>query len=283
MKRFWILSIAVFAMFLVTGCGSESSNEPAGGNEDDFKAVDVGECRFDEPPLSFKDRIYTEQKDEFSCKEYVEVTEKAEKTIKFNWFGEMRCGIDWEYGYKIEGIENNVLKVSILERDTDLDLAADCDSCCYLMPIEYTASSAEEIDSIKTIEINYEGKNHKAAFPIDEETPEAPDEEAPLQCEYDGQNYDLGYEIATDICQTSTCTNGHFYFLDWLACEHCYYGGFDNPDNTTDNQGEIGDKQHFTCPDGSKVDWCECIADDKDELGRKWKCTDRADLNCPKE
>ena len=180
MKKFWILSSAVFAMFLVASCGSESKNEPADGNEDDFKAVDVGECRFDEPPLSFKDRIYTEQKDEFSCKEYVEVTEKAEKTIKFNWFGEMRCGIDWEYGYKIEGIENNVLKVSILERDTDLDLAADCDSCCYLMPIEYTASSAEEIDSIKTIEINYEGKNHKVAFPIDEETPEEPaDTETP--------------------------------------------------------------------------------------------------------
>ena len=169
MKKFWVLPIAVFAMFLVIGCGSGSSDEPADGNENDFESVDVGECRFDEPALSFRDRIYTEQKDEFSCKEYLEVTEKAEKTISFNWFGEMRCGIDWEYGYKIEGIENNVLKVSILERDTDPDLAADCDSCCYLMPIEYTASSADEIESIKEIEINYEGKNHKVTFPIVEE------------------------------------------------------------------------------------------------------------------
>ena len=284
MKRFLILSAAVFAMFLVTSCGSESNNEPADGNENDFEAVDVGECRFDEPPLSFKDRIYTEQKDEFSCKEYVEVTEKAEKTIKFNWFGEMRCGIDWEYGYKIEGIENNVLKVSILERDTDLDLAADCDSCCYLMPIEYTTSSAEEIDSIKTIEINYEGKNHKASFPIDEETPEepadteTPDEETPLQCEYDGQNYDLGYEIATDFCKTSTCAGGTFNFDENESCPNCYY--YDESENTT-KQAAIGDKQSFICPDGSKVDWCECVADDV--LGQKWKCADRVDLNCPKE
>ena len=285
MKKFWILSSAVFAMFLVTSCGSESNNEPAGGNEDDFKAVDVGECRHTEPAISFRDRIYTENEDYYSCKEYVEVTEKAEKIIKFNWFGEMHCGIDWEYGYKVEGIENNVLKVSILERDTDLDLAAGCDDCCYLMPIEYTASSTEEIDSIKTIEINYEGKNHKAAFPIDEKTPETPDEEAPLQCEYDGQKYEVGYKIATDFCQTSTCIEGHehFSFIDSLECEHCYYGDFDDPDNTTDSQAEIGDKQSFTCPDGSKVDWCECIADDTDILGQKWKCADRVDLNCPKE
>jgi hypothetical protein len=380
MKKFWILSTAVFAMFLVASCGSESSNEPAGGNEDDFKAVDVGECRFDEPPLSFKDRIYTEQKDEFSCKEYVEVTEKAEKTIKFNWFGEMHCGIDWEYGYKIEGIENNVLKVSILERDTDLDLAAGCDDCCYLMPIEYTASSAEEIDSIKTIEINYEGKNHKVAFPIDKETPEEnndedqnpeggednllceydgetgyeagdimpaydscqpwtckngefiglddnfcdgcrywndPEKEGELkemmklscnggeveidwcecvpsdspsgkkwfcgyaygcQCIYQGKRYDLGYEIATDFCQTSICGGGSFDFLSYEACDYCYY--YDETEEAS-KQAEIGGKQSFTCPDGSKVDWCECVADDV--LGQKWKCADRADLNCPKE
>ena len=105
MKGLWILSAAVFAMFLVASCGSESKSEPATGNEDDFKAVDVGECRQAEPPLSFRDRIYTEKENEFSCSEYVEVTEKKENTIKFNWFGEMRCGEDWEYGYKVAGIE----------------------------------------------------------------------------------------------------------------------------------------------------------------------------------
>ena len=42
----------------------------------------------------------------------------------------------------------------------------DCDNCCYLMPIEYTASTAEEIESLKGIEINYGGKNHKACFEI---------------------------------------------------------------------------------------------------------------------
>ena len=171
MKRFLILSVALFAMFFVVSCGgsdSNSDNNDNNGNDDSgFETVDVGECRFDEPALSFKDRIYTEPKDEFSCKEYVEVTEKKENTIKFNWFGEMRCGEDWEYGYKVAGIEANVLKVNILERDTDLDLAAACDSCCYLMPIEYTASTAEEIDSIKAVEINYEGKNHKVTFQID--------------------------------------------------------------------------------------------------------------------
>ena len=89
----------------------------------------------------------------------------ASRSRVFNWFSAFHCD-DWEYGYEINGIEENVLKVSILERDTDPDLAADCDTCCYLMPIEYTASTAEEINSIKAIEINYEGKNHKAAFEI---------------------------------------------------------------------------------------------------------------------
>lgn len=131
---------------------------------EDFEAVDVGECRHEEPAFALRDRIYTET-DSYWCKEYVEVTDKTETSIRFNWFGEMHCGADWEYGYKVEGIEGNVLKVSILERDTD-EIAVDCDNCCYLMPIEYTASTAEEIESVKTIEINYEGKNHKAYFEI---------------------------------------------------------------------------------------------------------------------
>ena len=257
MKKFWILPVAVFAMFFIVSCGSESKNEPATGNEDDFKAVDVGECRHAEPPLSFRDRIYTEKENEFvdSCNEYVEVTEKKENTIKFNWFGEMHCGEDWEYGYKVAGIEGNILKVNILERDTDLDLAAGCDECCYLMPIEYTTSTAEEIESIKAIEINYEGKNHKVTFQINEETTEEEiPENDPLHCEYDGQKYDLGYEIATDICQTSTCTEdevegGFFGFLDWEACEYCYY--YDETEDAQ-KQAAIGDKQDFTCPDGSK-------------------------------
>ena len=105
MKRFLILSTAVFAMFLIASCGgsdsSNNDNDNNGSGESDFNAVDVGECRQAEPPISFRDRIYTEPKDEFSCKEYVEVTEKADKTIHFNWFGEMRCGDDWEYGYKV--------------------------------------------------------------------------------------------------------------------------------------------------------------------------------------
>ena len=130
---------------------------------EDFEAVDVGECRHEEPAFSFRDRIYTDGS--YWCKEYVEVTEKAENSIRFNWFGEMHCGADWEYGYKVKGIEENVLKVNILERDTD-EIAVDCDNCCYLMPIEYTASTAEEIESLKGIEINYEGKNHKAYFEI---------------------------------------------------------------------------------------------------------------------
>ena len=41
-----------------------------------------------------------------------------------------------------------------------------CDNCCRLMPIEYTASTAEEIESLKAIEINYAGKNHTAYFEI---------------------------------------------------------------------------------------------------------------------
>lgn len=131
---------------------------------EDFEAVDVGECRHEEPAFALRDRIYTET-DSYWCKEYVEVTDKTENSIRFNWFGEMHCGADWEYGYKIERIVENVLKVNILERDTD-EIAVDCDNCCYLMPIEYTASTAEEIESLKGIEINYEGKKHTAYFEI---------------------------------------------------------------------------------------------------------------------
>ena len=131
---------------------------------EDFEAVDVGECRHEEPAFALRDRIYTET-DSYWCKEYVEVTDKTENSIRFNWFGEMHCGADWEYGYEIEGIDENVLKVSIKERDLS-DLATDCDNCCRLMPIEYTASTAEEIESIKGIRIYYEGKNHTAYFGI---------------------------------------------------------------------------------------------------------------------
>ena len=138
--------------------------DPNSGTGEDFEAVDVGECRHEEPVFSFRDRIYTDGS--YWCNEYVEVTEKAENSIRFNWFGAMHCGFDWEYGYKVEGIEENVLKVNILERDTDLELAADCENCCYLMPIEYTASTAGEIESIKKIKIYYEGKNHTAYFEI---------------------------------------------------------------------------------------------------------------------
>ena len=172
MKKLTLSFVLVFAMFFVVSCGGSDSNSDNNGNDESgFKAVDVGECRHAEPPLSFRDRIYTEKENEFvdSCNEYVEVTEKKENTIKFNWFGEMHCGEDWEYGYKVAGIEGNILKVNILERDTDLDLVAGCDECCYLMPIEYAALTAEEIESIKTIEIYYEGKNHRASFPIDGE------------------------------------------------------------------------------------------------------------------
>ena len=146
--------IVISAAFMFLSCG---------GN-DGFKAVNVGDCLHEEPAFSFRDRIYTDGS--YWCKEYVEVTEKKDHTIYFNWFGEMHCGADWEYGYEIERIEKNVLKVSILERDTEPDMNANCDNCCYLMPIEYTASTAEEIESLKGIEINYEGKNHKAYFEI---------------------------------------------------------------------------------------------------------------------
>ncbi len=47
--------------------------------------------------------------------------------------------------------------------------------------------------------------------------------------------------LATDFCQTSTCSDGSFYFLDWEACEHCYYSVFDDPEHT-DNNAVIGDK-----------------------------------------
>lgn len=180
-KSLLTLVSAVFLIFIFVSCGGnneskeesekpdtgDTDTEPAdtdtGDTDNDFEAVDVGECRHEEPAFALRDRIYTDGS--YWCNEYVEVTEKAENSIRFNWFGEMHYGEDWEYGYKVEGIAENVLKVNILERDTD-EIAVDCDNCCYLMPIEYTASTAEEIESVKTIEINYEGKNHTAYFEI---------------------------------------------------------------------------------------------------------------------
>ena len=269
-----LLLVAVSVVFMILGCGS---SENSSGNGNGFEAVDVGECRLVEPAISFRDRIYTENEDYYSCNEYVEVTETKDKTIKFNWFGEMHCGYDWEYGYKVEGIEENVLKVSILERDTDLDLAAECDDCCYLMPIEYTASTAEEIESIKTIEINYEGKNHKASFPIDEETTEepadteTPDEETQAQCEdSEGRKYNEGDRIS-DECLEAYCMDDGGWATDATTCYHCW-------------GKEIGDKMEWTCADGvTKIEWCECVEIDNETYGSEWKCADRVDLNCPKE
>lgn len=161
-----LFSLLFVVIFTFSACGGSEGNENNSGNDNSFKAVDVGECRHEEPTFSFRDRIYTESENSYSCKEYVEVTETKDKTISFKWFGEMHCGSDWEYGYEIDGIKENVLKVSIKERDTDLDLVAGCDDCCYLMPISYEGSSTAEIESIKAIEINYEGKNHTAYFEI---------------------------------------------------------------------------------------------------------------------
>ena len=155
-KSFLTIVFAVFLVFMLLSCG----------RNDSFKAVDVGECLYGEPAFSFKDRIYNEAEKNSDCKEYVEVTEKTENNISFYWFGSMHCGGDWEYGYEIEGVVENVLKVSILERDTNPEETPACDGCCYLMPIEYTASTAEEIESIQKIKIYYEGKNHTAYFEI---------------------------------------------------------------------------------------------------------------------
>ena len=100
-----------------TGDTKAVSDADPAATGDDFEAVDVGECRHEEPAFSFRDRIYTDGS--YWCIGYVEITEKAENSIRFNWFGEMHCGFGWEYGYKVEGIVENVLKVSILECDTD--------------------------------------------------------------------------------------------------------------------------------------------------------------------
>ena len=287
-KSFLTVVSAVLLFFMLVGCGNgnkEESETPDTGDTDvvpdtdptdtntggGFEAVDVGECRHEEPTFSFRDRIYTEPKDEFSCKEYVEVTEKKENTIKFNWFGEMRCGIDWEYGYKVAGVSGDILKVNILERDTDLEIAADCDSCCYLMPIEYTAETAEEIESVKAIEINYEGKNHKVVFQIDEETvnPGTPDDELPHQCEdSEGRIYNEG-DIISDECLRAYCMDDGGWAEDATTCYGCW-------------GKEIGDKMKWICADGvTEVDWCECV--EEENYGSEWKCADRVDLNCPKE
>ncbi len=87
-----------------------------------------------------------------------------------------------------------------------------------------------------------------------------------FQCADDQGNwYPDGYEM-TDVCNLPSCTRGSFIGNGSL-CYPC---------------PEVGQKKDFTCPDGTKVPWCECV-DNYDEFSETgWRCVDRADLTCPK-
>lgn len=95
------------------------------------------------------------------------------------------------------------------------------------------------------------------------------------QCMHEGKRYDLGYEIADKICETSVCADGSFVGLDMDYCESCrfYYN--------RSEEAAVGEKQNFICPDGSEVEWCECVAESGRTDRKHWKCADRVDLNCP--
>ena len=97
---------------------------------------------------------------------------------------------------------------------------------------------------------------------------ETPDEEAPLQCEdSEGRIYNEG-DVISDKCLSAMCRDGG-WAEDATTCYGCW-------------GKELGDKMEWTCADGvTKVDWCECV--EEENHGSEWKCTDRVDLNCPKE
>lgn len=95
------------------------------------------------------------------------------------------------------------------------------------------------------------------------------------QCVNQGKRYDLGYELADSACETPVCADGEFVGLDMDYCESCRYY------YNRSEEAKIGEKQNFICPDGSEVEWCECVGDESRPNFKQWKCQDRVDLNCP--
>jgi len=152
MKKFFLL-LSISVVFVISGCG----------NGADFDPVDLGACIYEDPAeqpaIVAKDKIYHENQASPACHDYLEVTKKEGKVLNFEWYGEFPCGDDWEFGYEVGGVKENVLEVTIKEHDKDPDAAAKCAGCCHVMPMVYEGKSEEEIAAIKGIKVSYKSYN----------------------------------------------------------------------------------------------------------------------------
>ena len=164
MKKSLIL-VAVSAVFMFLSCG----------NGADFDPVDVGKCIYEDPAeetvIVAKDKIYREEQLDYEkeggyypCHDYLEVTKKEGKVLNFEWYGNFPCGDDWEFGYEIEGVKDNILEVTIKEHDKDKNMTAECFGCCHVMPMVYEGKSEEEISAIKGVKVSYKENNYEVTF-----------------------------------------------------------------------------------------------------------------------
>ena len=148
--------VAVSAVFMLFSCGA------------DFDPVDLGKCIYEDPAenpaIVMKDKIYPENQANPLCHDYLEVTKKEGKVLNFKWYGVFPCGDDWEFGYEINGVKENILEVNIKQYDTDPNAGAMCAGCCHVMPMVYEGKSEEEIGAIKGIKVSYKENNYEVTF-----------------------------------------------------------------------------------------------------------------------
>ena len=157
--------VAVSAVFMLFSCG----------NGADFDPVDVGKCIYEDPAeetvIVAKDKIYREEQLDYEkeggyypCHDYLEVTKREGKVLNFEWYGNFPCGDDWEFGYEINDVKDNILEVTIKQHDKDPNVTAKCVGCCHVMPMVYEGKSDEEIAAIKGIKVSYKEHNYEVTF-----------------------------------------------------------------------------------------------------------------------
>ena len=164
MKKFFLL-LSISIVFVISGCG----------NGADFDPVDLGACIYEDPAeetvIVAKDKIYREEQLDYEkeggyypCHDYLEVTKKEGKVLNFEWYGNFPCGDDWEFGYEINDVKDNILEVTIKQHDKDPNVTAKCVGCCHVMPMVYEGKSEEEITTIKGIKVSYKEHNYEVTF-----------------------------------------------------------------------------------------------------------------------
>ena len=157
MKKFFLL-LSIPVVFMISGCG----------NGADFDPVDLGACIYEDPAeqsaIAMKDKIYPETQAIPLCHDYLEVTKKEGKVLNFEWYGVFPCGDDWEFGYEINDVKDNILEVTIKQHDKDPNVTAKCAGCCHVMPMVYEGKSEEEIGAIKGIKVSYKENNYEVTF-----------------------------------------------------------------------------------------------------------------------